>query len=255
MVNDPWYLKNGLGKLSLGSLQGCLEVAQLGNGLNQLILDNKPLTGSLWKIALGDEDEKPIAGAGELRETFQRGQDLFVSCTGPGDKPYRTSIYWRAEVSSSKAAYAILSLIVSVETDTLGSQPQIEVRSNLAANEAIYLKTVGVISPRAETLADGGLEVVGNGEPCMLGGILYRLPGGQFSLLELTHPTDFHSLHVQRETRGTWSTEWQLLGQFLEKGVIRRARMQAVILPRQNDINLAAECCSAFTTSDIPLST
>ena len=255
MINNPWYLKNGLGKLSLGSLQGCLEVVRLSNGLNQLILDNEPLTGSLWQIALGDENEKPSAGVGELREAFQRGHDLFVSCAGPAGKPYRTSIYWRAEFSSSKATHATLSLIVSVETDTLGSQPLIEVRSNLAANEVICLKTVGQNSSHAETLADGGLEVAGSAEPHMLGGILYRLPGGQFSLLELTHPADFRSLCVKRESGGTWSTAWKLLGQFLEKGVIRRARMQAALLPRHDDVNLAVDCCSEFTASEIPLST
>jgi hypothetical protein len=255
MVNNLWHLKNGLGKLSLGSLQGCLEVAQLSNGLNQLILDNEPLTGSLWQIALGDENEKPSVGVGELREVFQRGHDLFVSHTGPADKPYRTSIYWRAEFLSAKATHATLSLIISVETDTLGSQPLIEIQSNLAANEAICLKSVGQTSPHAETLTCRGFEVSGNAEPHAPVGILYRLPGGQFSLLELTHPTDFRSLCVKQESGGTWSTEWKLLGQFLEKGVIRRARLQATILPRRNDINLAVDCCSEFTASEIPLST
>ena len=40
--------------------------------------------------------------------------------------------------------------------------------------------------------------------------------------------------------------EWHLFADFLEKGVIRRARVHAALLPRENDFELAVECCRAM---------
>ena len=37
-----------------------------------------------------------------------------------------------------------------------------------------------------------------------------------------------------------------MFADFLEKGVIRRARVHAAVLPRENDVELAIECCRAI---------
>jgi hypothetical protein len=49
--------------------------------------------------------------------------------------------------------------------------------------------------------------------------------------------------------------EWRLFSEFLEKGVIRRARVHAAILPRQNDLEIAAACCAAIDRLELPLTT
>jgi hypothetical protein len=41
----------------------------------------------------------------------------------------------------------------------------------------------------------------------------------------------------------------------LEKGVIRRARLQSLFVPRENDVQLVAECCRAIESRPLPLTT
>ena len=45
------------------------------------------------------------------------------------------------------------------------------------------------------------------------------------------------------------------MADFLEKGVIRRARVHAAVLPRENDVELALECCRAIENRPLPLTT
>ena len=49
--------------------------------------------------------------------------------------------------------------------------------------------------------------------------------------------------------------EWRLFAEFLEKGVIRRARVHGAIVPRKNDIEIAAACCRAIDGLELPLTT
>ncbi len=49
------------------------------------------------------------------------------------------------------------------------------------------------------------------------------------------------------------SAKWELFADFLEKGVIRRARVYGVLLPREDDIELALECCAAVQQIPLPL--
>jgi hypothetical protein len=49
--------------------------------------------------------------------------------------------------------------------------------------------------------------------------------------------------------------EWRLFAEFLEKGVIRRARIHGAIVPRDNDVEIAAACCKAIDGLELPLTT
>ena len=49
--------------------------------------------------------------------------------------------------------------------------------------------------------------------------------------------------------------EPELIAEFMEKGVIRRTRLDSVFLPRERDVELVAECCSQFATRPLPLTT
>jgi hypothetical protein len=65
---------------------------------------------------------------------------------------------------------------------------------------------------------------------------------------------DFHDVRLRQTPRGS-ALEWRLFGEFLEKGVIRRARLHAAVLPRENDIETAAACCAAIDSLELPLTT
>ena len=66
--------------------------------------------------------------------------------------------------------------------------------------------------------------------------------------------TDFRQLAIDHD-KSTIGSRWQLFGEFLEKGVIRRARLQSLFLPRENDVQLAAEACQSIERRPLPLTT
>jgi hypothetical protein len=71
----------------------------------------------------------------------------------------------------------------------------------------------------------------------------------------MSHPGDAADLFVAPGEAGTQQSCWRLFGSFLEKGVIRRARLRADLLPREHDVAMATRCLAAFRDSAIPLTT
>ena len=57
------------------------------------------------------------------------------------------------------------------------------------------------------------------------------------------------------EDVGTLRVSHQLFSERLEKGVILRARLRGVFLPRQRDTRVAAACYTAFAAAEPPLAT
>jgi len=99
--------------------------------------------------------------------------------------------------------------------------------------------------------ADGPLQINPQATACCQ---LWRLSGGELSYAEIMPRSDFRQLSVERMDHSSTS-RWELFSEFLEKGVIRRARLQALFLPREDDVQLAAECCQAIERRPLPLTT
>ena len=70
----------------------------------------------------------------------------------------------------------------------------------------------------------------------------------EIEYLEIVHPTDFCSSTIKNN-----STEWQIIDHRLEKGVIRRARMQAWWIRGDNVLNTANALYDEFSSSEPPL--
>jgi hypothetical protein len=88
--------------------------------------------------------------------------------------------------------------------------------------------------------------------PCC---VLHRLADLPISYAEIMPPSDFRELSVRSDVGGGYRTEWHLFADFLEKGVIRKARLQSAFLPRQNDVQLSLICCAATERRPLPLTT
>jgi hypothetical protein len=56
-------------------------------------------------------------------------------------------------------------------------------------------------------------------------------------------------------SEGNYGVQWQLFSEFLEKGVIRRARVHGAFLRREGDVETAAACCDALERESLPLTT
>jgi hypothetical protein len=186
-----------------------------------------------------------------VAEAYIRANDL-VATYKPSDQwPFSPQLYWQANaLRSAPGMLASLSLLVSVQTHLLDTHPEIGTSTQLPSGEAFLLAVDDNNTPRSEQI-DGTRSISADGETCC---IVLRPKDWQYSYVELMHPSDFRTVTISNEAERI-STEWQLFAEFLEKGVIRRARIHAAFLPRENDIELAANCRRAAQNLELPLTT
>ncbi len=144
---------------------------------------------------------------------------------------------------------ASVSLLVSVQTHLLDTVPQIAVASHLKRDESYVLSAR---SPVCDAVAiQANHEQPATSEDCCIVSRLRDLP---LSYVEIMPAGDFHAVNLGKE-KSEAACEWRLFAEFLEKGVIRRARVHAAIVPRDRDLEIAAACCQAIDQLELPLTT
>jgi hypothetical protein len=146
-------------------------------------------------------------------------------------------------------AIASLELLVSVQTNLLDGRPRLVAHSIVAADSV----------RRLDDLERGTfVEIASDDENANIasGGCLFRL-SPELSYAQLVHPADSHSTVCQRQpgAQARYELRHELFTQHLEKGVILRARVLGVLLPRANDLDVAAQCFADFLAAELPLTT
>jgi hypothetical protein len=160
-------------------------------------------------------------------------------------------LYWRANsLCAVDGVLASVSLLVSVQTHLLDTVPQIGVESRLPCDETLLVSMSGGARPKATSI-DPSQTIRPTNEDCC---IVSRVKGLPLSYVEIMPAVDFHAVRLRPEGNGV-AIEWRLFAEFLEKGVIRRARVHSAFLPRENDIEIAAACCNAIDGLELPLTT
>ncbi len=186
-----------------------------------------------------------------VTEAYIRGNDLVASYQPSSDWPFSPQIYWRANgLQSVAGVLASMSLLVSVQTHLLDTFPQIGVRSQLPIGEMLLISVRDTPRSRVEVI-NRDRTFTPTGELCC---VVARLNDWPFSYAEIMRSSDFHEVTLSPGAGGIL-IDWHLFADFLEKGVIRRARLHAAVLPRENDIELATACCEATQHLDLPLTT
>jgi hypothetical protein len=245
-----WALERTSGALRGGTLAGCVDVSHPDLGLRNVQLGERHLTGHFFCVhrdAVGSKDW-PLSVA----EAYVRGTDLVASYQPSADWPYSPQIYWRANaIDSFEGVLGSLSLLVSVQTHLLDTHPKIVVTSQLAAKEVLHVTPDGGKCVKADSIARDCTIQPAMGICCLV----HRLTGTPISYAEFMPASDYQSLQVRNDDNGNWNVQWTLFAEFLEKGVIRRARLHGAFLRRENDLDLAAACCEAIERDSLPLTT
>jgi hypothetical protein len=198
----------------------------------------------------------PQDAADAPTESHVRGADLVVAYEASAHRPVRVDALWRAVAPAAGDQFlAAADLIVSVRTDLLDSRPELGVQSVLPACEIVRLTARDPIAGEALPHPENAPAAFGreNG----LGCLLFRPPGHDLSYAEMVHPADFQrdELHCGAPGSREVRVVHQLFSMSLEKGVILRARVRGVFVPRRDDARIAAECYAAFAAADPPLGT
>lgn len=254
-VSSPtWSLQGTISKLTNGELSGAVDVARPSAGLQCSMSSNDSATSPLLGVHRNSEAANlwPLAVA----ETYVRGNDLVASYRPADDWPYSPQLYWQANaLSAVDDLLGSLSLLVSLQTHLLDTWPKIGVSSQLPGGETFHLSIhengqaeIGALKSETQVLPTGVAT-------CVLRRLSNHSGDQAVSYIEIMPASDFRELLIRPDSRDQPFAEWQLFADFLEKGVIRRARVQAALLPRQNDLELALECCKAMEQCALPLTT
>jgi hypothetical protein len=235
-----WTFDLLVAELRCGALRGRVNVSRPQDGVHNLRIDDEAIEGELlsatWSGAAHGLEKKSAAWPAPVADAYVRDGDLVATYGQMPNWPYAPQIYWRVEsVSILGTKIPTLSLLVSIQTDSLDTQPAIRVATRLPAVEVVEM---GLVASAGRTQA-----------------LLWRLTDADLSYVEIVPTSDFCDVSVACDEAGRFTTEWSLFGEFLEKGVIRRARMMSIFLPHKRDEELAAEYCREFQRRPLPLTT
>lgn len=245
-----WVLEDYCALLRENSLAGRIDVVHPDLGLQNVQVNECSLHGQLLNVQRGSDGPNswPLAVA----ETYVRGDDLIATYRPVEDWPYSPQIYWRTgALDRAEGLFGSLSLLVSVQTHLLDTHPKIDVLSRLATTEILQIAADPDTSIPARSITED-CEIPSSMGVC---GLVRRLKDVPISYAEFMPASDFQLVRVERDAQGFCSIRWTLFADFLEKGVIRKARLQGAFLPRENDLQLAAACCSLLKHDSLPLTT
>lgn len=260
--SGTWKFASPIGLFHCGPLAARVDVAKPELGLLDLRIDGAAVAGSLFSVQWLDESSDQKHGSGgwpmKLADAYVRGGDLVATYERMPNWPFAPQIYWSGEHGagsteprSSRAGEApcLLTLLVSIQTDSLDTHPCIRVTSRLAADELIHVEQEGASKHPSSPPVPAPWSL----PPASC--LLWRLPGGKLSYAQFVAASDFRQLSVEHDAHGLACVHWDLFAEFLEKGVIRRARIQSILLPRKDDVKLAAAYCEALASRPLPLTT
>ena len=245
-----WSLRGNVAELHCGKLSARVDASRPDAGLHNVVIDGAPQATELLRIYRSDITDM-ISWPLPVAESYVRGNDLVVSYQATDDWPFSPQLYWRA--NSLRAVDGVLasaSLLVSVQTHLLDTMPQMAISSRAPCEEPLLVSMTNAALPRAARI-DLRQTIPSTEEDCC---VVQRLKDLKLSYVEIMPAGDFHATRVLTDGKNA-AFEWRLFAEFLEKGVIRRARVHTAILPRENDIEIAAACCKAIDSLKLPLTT
>lgn len=197
-----WRLDGAQAEGDTGSVSLAVDLATPDSGARRLQFFGRPQPGVLWRWGIRD------AGPPTLSESYVRGADVIAEYSTTDDPPLDTQLYWQCDQRFAQAA-AVLNLTISVRTPALDTHPVYWVESQLPVTNVSR-----ITCERGQFL-----------------GVHYAAESGDWSAVEAIQPGDLTSRDGPTiEPQGEQTRcHWRLVDQFLEKGVIRRARLSLAV--------------------------
>jgi len=241
MNSSPWQFHETVASLIIPGLQACVDAARPAAGL---------LSVKRQADVLQDFDvlslrslHDPECDQSELVECYVRGDDFIATYREGTDQRLRSQVYWRAlkaeQLADGGNDIAGVDVFFSVQAETFDCQSNLSLVSWVKVDEVLSAaegdSQMSPIEP-----ADSSSRASGFTEGSGL--VLLRLPGQQVSYAELIDPADFEQAQTSLHRASDFARSVNFFPQPLEKGVIHRARIRSLLLPRENDTELALAC-------------
>jgi hypothetical protein len=258
-----WFFKAPRAELRARALSGELDVSRPDLGVSGLEINRKKCPGrilgviSCTKNGIG-QSVRQDAELGDLpprqlADAYVRGGDLVAAYRSTEAWPYATQIYWQvSDAGDSPDLMSSMSLLVSLQTHLLDTWPTMCIDTQLEADEILHVDCASQHEEAIHVLPRGTTTIHSSAGACS---ILYRLAGMPISYAEMMPASDLREITISRDNNRMSHARWALFAEFLEKGVIRRARMLSILVPRERDTELARAACSELEHRPLPLTT
>ena len=223
-----WQLQTDKATLVTNDWQAELDprAPQTGMRLDRMQQNSPTSIGQILRVT-----PKP-SHSYNIHEAYVRENDLIVRYEQSGDDLYTFQLNWRHLPSSIPGAFA-MELWISVQTSLLDTHPTIDVRSRAA--DAMW---------HGLTLDDLSIE---KSDITAIG--LFK-KSGVTSIL-MIQPSDARQAKRVRDKNEDFT--WRMFGEFMEKGVIRRARLCFLSVPGEVSRYTITKEYRAFMDSPLPL--
>jgi hypothetical protein len=238
---NSWKLTDTTAQHSSESFDLALDrnSAQSGLSLSGSVFPTQP-PARLFAVHLPHEEDPPTTV-----ETCTPGDGSILHAVFAPTEAFsvETDVAWRLLDTS---VGCLIEVLVSVATQQLDAAPQLTITSTIPALE--------VLAPATATIGSDTKWQALSETPHAARCIIARLPGDQFSYLEMVYPADSEGLELMFDAAGERATfQHTLFADSLEKGVIVRARLRGMLVPRQGDTAAAASCFADLLAAAPPL--
>jgi hypothetical protein len=236
-----WTIQSTTAHLQSANLIAKIDLAFPNRGLSDVNLNsiNLPL-----EHTLAMQLSKPPTNEPEKQLTaYTRESDLIATYGKQANQANHAEFMWRYMTSTNETQSRVgVEVVATLQTDEL-YQPAI-----LTSQTALTSGNISTYSP------DGTwIDSETNASTANAIAILCHFSNGA-SYLEIAHPMDAHGFRLDRSGE---STRWEflLLDQEIEKGVIRRARIQGWWCSEPLTRDAASELIAILANSPLPLTT
>jgi len=247
MVAAEWRIEGDACWLSCGPLSGRVEADELGVRFLVATWRGFPSDAFGALITAGPGPRPPVI---EIKERYVRGCDFVATYAKSTEFPVAPQFYWRAALHESLAAVQI-QMILSVQTDLLDSHPEASVNSFALESRLFHASTLRAEAFREVAAVTPPAPVDHNASREHL--FVFRNESFGLSYAQMVHPTDFVTAEIHSNASHPWLVDSTLFPEFLEKGVIRRARISGWFLPAENDLAAAVQLAKQFVEEPLPL--
>jgi hypothetical protein len=190
-----------------------------------------------------------------VEDVYARGTDAIVTYAETSHSPVHPQVYWRVLDTPHRSPAIILEAIVSVQTRLLDSDPRIQLASTVASDPWLHraaedsAQRFRTISPQSRSPVS--IDVAPPGIA-----LLARIRESAYSYGHIVHAADLIDARLTWDQAGQMSTlSTVFFGQRLEKGVLRRVRARAMLIPRAQDETLLAAHLHESVHAAPPLAT
>ncbi len=235
-VSQPCWTLNGTEAHLNAAVQLAIDLRRPQAGLHSLVCDTTTLDKFRVLGLLAPDMDRDAQQS--LIDGYVRALDLIATYAQTEDRTAQVQYDWRW---LPEETFGGIEVLLSVQTSLLESRPGLQTQSLFGH------ATVGCLTTTMDFQSIGHSTMVRDDRGT---GVFLIRPQDHptLSYVEMIHPSDF----VQADLRfGCDGVEllYQLFPDSLEKGVIRRARIQAFWLPRSGDEKLACERYNQLVSS------